>query len=193
MSFITFISCTNESSPIDLEISRRNFENNLYIKIINNTNEDQLLYFNDKRLRYIDLPLSLCLEITHNQIPVKTNYSVSNPFWLLDENGSLSLEDSLLQKEYFDCIYEDRSIIVKLTAKNSLKFKVPLIDSIDECGRENYPILEKGKSYEAKLIVHSDSSLISKKEMEKINEIKKNKKSKFYHGIIVSNIIKLEY
>ncbi len=193
--FIILLSCKKESSPIDLEISRRSLsiDDTLHIKIINKTNEDYLLYFDNKKLHYIDVPLSLYLEITHNQTPVKINYSISDPLWMLDENGKMSLEDSLQQKKYFDCINKDRSIIVKLPAKKSIKFNIPLIDSVDECGRENYPILEKGNLYKAKFIVNSDSSLISPEGMNKIKKIRKKDKLKLFQGTIESNMFILKY
>ncbi|WKS95312.1 hypothetical protein [Riemerella columbina] len=113
------------------------------------------------------MPLLFFAEILHNNILVPANYSISSPFWVLDEDGTMSEEDRLLQKEYIDCLKKDRSEVFILKPNQVKNFKLPLIDSADECGEIDYPILEKGKSYKVSVKLRLDSNIIPKKKYGK--------------------------
>ncbi len=188
------ISCENKPS-VELEILNKeiNITDSLRLRLTNRTKNNYLIYLNDFKPSYYDSQSNLFVNILDNNHLVKAVYSVSDPIWLLDENGKMIYEDSLSQKKYFDCIKKDRSILLKLPAKESIDFKIPLIDSIDECGRKNYPILEKGRSYKGFLRINIDSSLIKESKLGDIEKFRKKMKFKLFQGELKSNTVNLEY
>ncbi|MDY3376626.1 hypothetical protein [Riemerella anatipestifer] len=127
----------------------------------------------------------------NNQNPIEVVYSLSDPLWLIDENGKMSIEDSTSQSKYFDCKTKYSELFIIIPAKSNFVLKRKLIDSIDDCGIKNYPILKKNMLFKTSLKLNSDSSLISKKVMKKINKIRKEKKVKLFQGQINSNTVLL--
>lgn len=197
MKYLFFLlllwSCQENTLDITLTNKLLSPNDTLNINFNNKTNENYLLYFESIKLRYSsEAPHSLNLEILKNNKKTKAIYSISDPFWMLDEDGKMSKEDSILQAKYFDCINKDRSILIEIPAKKSVNFSTLLIDSIDECGRKNYPILETKTSYKVSIKINIDSNLISKKEKNKINRIRREKKVKLFQGQINSNSIILK-
>lgn len=186
-------SCNKNGKSIDLKITNYglNVEDSLNLKITNYTEDIYLFYLNDKKLHSVDMPLSFFTEISHEDILVTNNYSFSSPFWMLDENGKMSEEDSLLQNQYFDCINRDTSQIIILKPNQVKSLKLSLIDSVDECGRINYPLLKKGVLYKTSIKLRIDSNLIPQRGMEKINKIRKETKVKLFQGQIESNSVDL--
>lgn len=193
--FVLLISCNKTQKTIELKIVNLELKatDSLFINFKNNTNENYLFYFESKKLTYFPkAPNSLNLVITNNEKPVDFVYSITDPLWLIDENGQMSKEDSISQSNYFDCKNKYNDLFILVPAKSSFILKSKLIDSVDDCGRENYPILQNKISYKTSLKLKLDSSLISKRVMEKINKIKKEKNVKLFQGQIESNSVVLK-
>ncbi|MCE3024027.1 hypothetical protein LW131_04230, partial [Riemerella anatipestifer] len=87
----------------------------------------------------------------NNQNPIEVVYSLSDPLWLIDENGKMSIEDSTSQSKYFDCKTKYSELFIIIPAKSNFVLKRKLIDSIDDCGIKNYPILKKNMLFKTSL------------------------------------------
>lgn len=139
-----------------------------------------------KKLRYFpEAPNSLNLEILNRNKPVDVVFS-SDPLYILDEDGNS--ENNLYTKEKD---FNDDDLLLLVPPKETVTLKIAVIDSIDEYGAKNYPILENKTSYKTSLKLKLDSSLISKRVMEKINRMRKEKNVKLFQGQINSNTILL--
>lgn len=188
------LSCSQSNNKLSVEILNRslNVADTVRIEFKNNDTISYFLYFENKTPQYFENPknhINLSI-IDENENNIKVNLS-SGKLFILDEDGSLSQDDQVEQLEYEDCLNKNKGFTYFIASKKSVILKLPLIDSVDKCGNEYYPILEKQKSYKVKFVVNSDSSLIEKKELENINSIRKDKKVKLFQGKLSSNTVNL--
>ena len=143
-SLLILWSC--QANTLDITLTNKSLSTNdtLNINLKNNSNETYLFYFDSKKLQYFaEAPNSLNLVIMNNEKPIEVVYSLSDPLWLIDEYGKISTEDSISQSKYFDCKTKYSDFFILIPAKSNFILKRKLIDSADDCGRKNYPILEK--------------------------------------------------
>lgn len=182
--------CSCQKNDFDITITNKSLspDGTLSIDFKNNTNDNYLFYFGSKRMHYfgLDAPNTLNLIILKKDKPVDVFYS-SSPWVMLDEEGNPT--HGLSEEKYF----KGGELYLFLPSKEKVTFKANVIDSIDEFGGSDYPILEKNTSYKAILNLKLDSSVIRGGAMEKINKIIKEKNAKLFQGRIISNTVKLEY
>ncbi|UWS40024.1 hypothetical protein [Riemerella anatipestifer] len=129
--------CSCQKNDFDIIITNKSLsiDDTLSINFKNNSSENYLFYFESKKLRYFPkTPNSLNLVIMNNQNPIEVVYSLSDPLWLIDENGKMSIEDSTSQSKYFDCKTKYSELFIIIPAKSNFVLKRKLIDSIDDCG-----------------------------------------------------------
>lgn len=191
---ILLVQC-KDKDLVELKIlnNRISLNDSLRIKFKNNSKNNYLIYLDNLQPDYSDKPHRFNVNFMYENKIVQSEYPISDPLWILNEDGSLDKEDRLQQKIYFDCISKDRGRFLKLPAKETINFNIPLIDSIDECGRENYPILEKNKLYKISLKIILDSNLIGEKSLKEISILQKEKKFKIFQGKLQSNTVKFKY
>lgn len=186
-SLLLLWSC--QANTLDITLTNKSLRTNdmLNVSFKNNSSENYLFYFESKKLRYFpEAPNSLNLEILKKNKPVDVVFS-SDPLYILNEDGNS--ENNLYTKEKD---FNDDDLLLLVPSKETVTLKIAVIDSIDDYGAKNYPILENKTSYKTSLKLKLDSSLISKKVMEKINRMRKEKKVKLFQGQINSNTILLK-
>ena len=84
----------------------------------------------------------------------------------------------------------NQRLIKRVPARSSIFFNIKLLNSLNENGGKDYPVLEKGKPYKVTLKMNLDSNLIEKKEL---NNIKSNcKEIKIIQEKLFSNTVDLK-
>lgn len=185
-SLLLLWSCQTNTLDITLTNTSLSPNDTLNVSFKNNSSENYLFYFESKKFRYFpEAPNSLNLEILKKNKPIDVVFS-SDPLYILDEDGNSQNNLYTNEKDFND------DLLLLVPSKETVTLKIAVIDSIDEYGAKNYPILENKISYKTSLKLKLDSNLISKKVMEKINSMRKEKKVKLFQGQINSNTILLK-
>lgn len=145
-------SCKKNDNISKITHSDIGIKDSLHFKIQNKSNTNYVLYIEKRRLYYnASLPNQISMNFVDKDKPVVISQDFTAPFFMLDEEGNLSTEDSILQASYIDCIKKNRDWVLVVPAKKMIEFRMPLIDTIDYCGRLNYPVLNRGVEYKASI------------------------------------------
>lgn len=186
---VLFFSCKNNDLEITIVNNSLVIRDSVKIKIENNTDKNYLFYFKRTRFDYFpNTKNALIAEISSDAKPVKIELS-SDPLYILNEDGTYDDDDIKEMNKFRKLAMQN--LIKVVPAKSSVFFKMKLIDTVNERGGKEYPVLEKGKSYKLTLKMDIDSNLIREKELDNIRSRYKNDIT-IFQGKLVSNTINVK-
>lgn len=188
LAIIFFTSCKKNNLEIRIVNSSLTPRDSVRIELVNNTNESYLFYFKRTRFDYFsNSKNTLIAELDNNIEPVKVEIT-SDPLYILNEDGTYNNDDIKEMNKYQKL--SSQNLIKLIPKKSTVFFNMKLIDTLNERGAKEYPILEKDKSYKLTLKMDIDSGLIEKKELVYLkNKYKKGIKT--FQGKLVSNTINI--
>lgn len=190
--FFTSILFSCHKKAVELSIYNNHIKNADSISFVvqNNTNTPYLFFIEEKSINFQQTINSFYVHIYNGKGVTESVSSISDPLFVIpDENGFIDEESFVTEQKYFECVNKDRSVSFILPPKDKILIKQKLIDSIDECGRSNYPILDKNLEYKLSLKISLDSSKLSEINKVKLNNLMKKKQLILYQGELSSNDI----
>jgi len=184
-----FVSCTNKRNELVISILNTSLTINdsVKIKLENNTNENYLFYFKRPRFDYFhnsNNTVIARLESDSNPVEVKIS---SDPLYILNEDGTLDEDDQHKMKKYSEA--SNIRMVKIVPAGKSIIFSMKLIDTLNEAGGKEYPVLANNKSYTLTLQINMDSSSVERKELE---AIRRTYNGRIFQGKLLSNEINLK-